>query len=180
MLRDVETNGERNRLLYILKSAKALPIRTQVREFLITSKGVKLVDAYLGADGVLTGVGEVEPASPGTGGADGGAGGTGARKKLSLAHRRKAVEAQIENPAPGVFGKSRRSLIEFQPPFESKRRSRERLKPGKDGRQPAMKAQVVNHELKPPEFFMKLKKVCLQAQVQTACIGQKQNQHGPR
>lgn len=54
LLRDVETGGERNRLLYVLK-ARGMEHSNQVREFLITSKGVRLVSAYLGIEGVLTG-----------------------------------------------------------------------------------------------------------------------------
>jgi circadian clock protein KaiC len=54
LLRDVESYGERNRLLYVLKS-RGMPHSNQLREFLITSEGVKLVPAYLGSDGVLTG-----------------------------------------------------------------------------------------------------------------------------
>jgi len=54
LLRDVEVGGERNRLMYVLKS-RGMAHSNQVREFLITSKGLKLVDVYLGANGVLTG-----------------------------------------------------------------------------------------------------------------------------
>ena len=54
LLRDVELGGERNRLLYVLKS-RGMAHSNQVREFLITSKGIKLVEAYLGEEGVLTG-----------------------------------------------------------------------------------------------------------------------------
>lgn len=51
---DIESNGERNRGLYVLKS-RGMSHSNQIREYLITSGGVKLVDAYLGASGVLTG-----------------------------------------------------------------------------------------------------------------------------
>ena len=54
LLRDVETGGERNRLIYVLKS-RGMAHSNQVREFLITSKGVRMVEAYLGSEGVLTG-----------------------------------------------------------------------------------------------------------------------------
>jgi len=54
LLRDVEVGGERNRLLYVLK-ARGMAHSNQVREFQITSKGIKLVPAYLGSAGVLTG-----------------------------------------------------------------------------------------------------------------------------
>jgi circadian clock protein KaiC len=53
-LKDAETNGERNRLLYIMKS-RGMRHSHQVREFLITDKGLKLVEIYLGPAGVLLG-----------------------------------------------------------------------------------------------------------------------------
>jgi len=54
LLRDLECNGERNRSLYILKS-RGMSHSNQVREFLITDKGVELVDVYSGAHGIVTG-----------------------------------------------------------------------------------------------------------------------------
>ena len=54
LLRDIESNGERNRGLYILKS-RGMNHSNQVREFLITNTGVELIDVYSGAGGVLTG-----------------------------------------------------------------------------------------------------------------------------
>jgi circadian clock protein KaiC len=54
MLRDVETNGERNRLLYLLKS-RGMEHSNQVREFRLTSSGIELINVYLGPGGVLTG-----------------------------------------------------------------------------------------------------------------------------
>lgn len=53
-LRVIEGNGERNRLLYVLKS-RGMEHSNQVREFLLTSKGIDLVDVYLGQETVLTG-----------------------------------------------------------------------------------------------------------------------------
>jgi circadian clock protein KaiC len=51
---DIESNGERNRGLYALKS-RGMNHSNQIREYLLTGAGVKFVDAYLGATGVLTG-----------------------------------------------------------------------------------------------------------------------------
>jgi circadian clock protein KaiC len=53
-LRSVETNGERNRQLFILKS-RGMAHSNQLREFLLTEHGIELVDVYLGPEGVLTG-----------------------------------------------------------------------------------------------------------------------------
>ncbi|MFA6561175.1 MAG: circadian clock protein KaiC [Verrucomicrobiia bacterium] len=54
LLQDVEGNGERNRVLYVLK-ARGMAHSNQIREFLISDRGIDLVDAYIGASGVLTG-----------------------------------------------------------------------------------------------------------------------------
>ncbi len=54
LLRDIELGGERNRGIYILKS-RGMAHSNQIREFLITSRGVRLIRAYLGPEGVLTG-----------------------------------------------------------------------------------------------------------------------------
>ena len=54
LLRDVELNGERNRCLYVLKS-RGMAHSNQLREFVLTSDGIQLVPAYIGAGGVLTG-----------------------------------------------------------------------------------------------------------------------------
>ena len=54
LLRDVESDGERNRVLYVLKS-RGMAHSNQVREFLMTGRGVELREAYLGPAGVLTG-----------------------------------------------------------------------------------------------------------------------------
>lgn len=54
LLQDFEGNGERNRVLYVLK-ARGMKHSNQVREFLISDRGIDLVDAYIGANGVLTG-----------------------------------------------------------------------------------------------------------------------------
>jgi circadian clock protein KaiC len=94
LLRDLESNGERNKVLYVLKS-RGMDHSKQLREFHITSKGVKLVDAYLRPVGVLTGSArlaqeaqEVAAAQVSRQELE--------RKKLALTHQRKAMEARIE------------------------------------------------------------------------------------
>ncbi|MDP9079475.1 MAG: circadian clock protein KaiC [Bacteroidota bacterium] len=54
LVRDIEFNGERNRGMYIMKS-RGMKHSNQVREFVITDKGIDLVEVYLGPEGVLTG-----------------------------------------------------------------------------------------------------------------------------
>ncbi len=53
-LRNQESNGERNRTLYVLK-ARGMAHSNQVREFALTDNGVQLLDVYTGPGGVLTG-----------------------------------------------------------------------------------------------------------------------------
>lgn len=54
LLREIESSGERNRILNIIKS-RGMAHSNQVREFLITDGGVDLIDVYTGPAGVLTG-----------------------------------------------------------------------------------------------------------------------------
>ncbi len=54
LVRDVELHGERNRALYIMKS-RGMEHSKEVREFLISSKGLNLVDVWRGSEGILIG-----------------------------------------------------------------------------------------------------------------------------
>ncbi|HEY2906329.1 MAG TPA: circadian clock protein KaiC, partial [Vicinamibacterales bacterium] len=54
LLKTVESGGEMNRALYVLKS-RGMDHSNQIREFLLTDNGLQLLDVYLGPDGVLTG-----------------------------------------------------------------------------------------------------------------------------
>jgi circadian clock protein KaiC len=53
-LKSIETNGERNRTLDIIKT-RGMYHSNQVREYKLTNKGIKLIDIYLGPSGMLTG-----------------------------------------------------------------------------------------------------------------------------
>jgi circadian clock protein KaiC len=94
LLSDIELGGERNRGLYVLKS-RGMAHSNQVREFLITSQGLRLVPTYLGPTGVLTGsarlIQETQDAA-----AEKSLREEIQRKQLVLDYRRQAVEAQIE------------------------------------------------------------------------------------
>jgi circadian clock protein KaiC len=59
VLRDLETNGERNRGLHILKS-RGMASSNQVREFMVTNNGIQLTDVYIGPSGMLTGSARVQ------------------------------------------------------------------------------------------------------------------------
>jgi circadian clock protein KaiC len=54
LLRNVEGNGEHNRVLYVHKS-RGMAHSNQIREFLLTDQGIELADVYVGPQGVLTG-----------------------------------------------------------------------------------------------------------------------------
>jgi circadian clock protein KaiC len=54
LVRDIELAGERNRGMYVLKS-RGMAHSNQIREFLITPRGIDLQDVYVGPEGVLTG-----------------------------------------------------------------------------------------------------------------------------
>jgi circadian clock protein KaiC len=54
LLKTIEVGGERNRALYVLKS-RGMEHSNQIREFLLTNDGLRMLDVYLGPEGVLTG-----------------------------------------------------------------------------------------------------------------------------
>jgi circadian clock protein KaiC len=69
-----EFNGERNRLLSVLKS-RGMPHSNQVREMLLTQHGIALLEPYLGPSGAVTGA---------------------ARKSLEAIEKAFAVEREIK------------------------------------------------------------------------------------
>jgi circadian clock protein KaiC len=99
-LRDLEGAGERNRAMYILKS-RGMAHSNQVREFLITSRGVDLVDASVGPNGILVGsarlVHEAESRAATVRRQD-----ESARRERALERQRKLVAAQIEALRSGL------------------------------------------------------------------------------
>ena len=54
LLRSLEQAGERNRGLYILKS-RGMAHSNQIREFILTDHGAKLLEVAIGPDGIVTG-----------------------------------------------------------------------------------------------------------------------------
>jgi circadian clock protein KaiC len=93
LLQDFEGNGERNRVLYVLK-ARGMAHSNQIREFLISHRGVDLVDAYIGPSGVLTGSARAAQEA-----LEKAAGLSrqqeAARRKRELERKREAIERQI-------------------------------------------------------------------------------------
>jgi circadian clock protein KaiC len=95
LLRDLEQSGERNRCLYILKS-RGMAHSNQLREFLITDKGIRLLPAYIGAGQVYTGSARLVQEAKDAGEAllrkQ-----TIERKQGELQSKRRELEARIEN-----------------------------------------------------------------------------------
>jgi circadian clock protein KaiC len=54
LVRDIEFNGERNRGMYVMKS-RGMSHSNQIREFVISDKGLDLIDLFIGPEGVMTG-----------------------------------------------------------------------------------------------------------------------------
>lgn len=94
LLRDIELGGERNRALYVLKS-RGMAHSNQVREFVITSRGVRLVPAYLGPNGVLTGSARLNQEAAEKDAAESSRQ-ERERRRRAFEHRRQAAAAQIE------------------------------------------------------------------------------------
>jgi circadian clock protein KaiC len=92
-LREIEHAGERNRTVYLIKS-RGMSHSNQVREFLITNEGVRLVDVYIGPQGVLVGSArEAQAVLDATATSDRKR--EEDRSRRALERRTKAVEAQI-------------------------------------------------------------------------------------
>jgi circadian clock protein KaiC len=93
LLQDIEGNGERNRVLYVLK-ARGMAHSNQSREFLISDRGIDLVDAYVGPGGVLTGAARAAQTARDKAGALASQQET-ARRQRDLERKRAALERQI-------------------------------------------------------------------------------------
>jgi circadian clock protein KaiC len=92
LLKTLEGNGEHNRVLYVLKS-RGMATSNQIREFLLTARGIELADVYVGPQGVLTGSArqaqEAQERSDGAARLE-----ILEQRRTHLARRRESVEAQ--------------------------------------------------------------------------------------
>ncbi len=95
LLRDYEVNGERNRLIHILKS-RGTKHSNQVREFVISDKGIDLVEIYQGPNGILTGTARVSAIARDRASDLAGLNEI-ARLERQLEHNRIAIESQIRS-----------------------------------------------------------------------------------
>jgi circadian clock protein KaiC len=94
LARDIEISGERNRGLYVLKS-RGMHHSNQIREFILSAEGIKLVEVYLGPGGMLTGSARVALEAQERDASLQRAN-ESELKLTQLERKRKAMEAQIE------------------------------------------------------------------------------------
>ncbi|GAB3991091.1 circadian clock protein KaiC [Nocardioides marmoraquaticus] len=94
LLRNHESNGERNRLMFVIKS-RGTAHSNQVREFVLGSDGPQLVDVLVGPEGVLTGSAREEHLAK-TEAARVAEQEETHRRRRALARRTSALRAQIE------------------------------------------------------------------------------------
>ncbi|MFO7639451.1 MAG: ATPase domain-containing protein, partial [bacterium] len=93
LLRMVESASERNRVLCILKS-RGMAHSNQMREFMITDKGIKLADVYAGGGEVRTGSARVNQESRDKA-AVVAAGQASHRRRQELTHEQLVLEAEV-------------------------------------------------------------------------------------
>jgi len=94
LLQNIESDGERNRGLYVLKS-RGMEHSNQIREFVISGKGIDLVDAYIGPGGMLVGAARAAQSSRDKAAALASQQNTLHRRR-TLERKHTAVERQIE------------------------------------------------------------------------------------
>jgi circadian clock protein KaiC len=93
LVKNIESNGERNRGLYVLK-ARGIAHSNQVREFRLSDHGMELIDTYVGSDGVVMGSARaVQAAREAAALAEREA--TRQRKQRELQRRQELFEAQL-------------------------------------------------------------------------------------
>jgi circadian clock protein KaiC len=92
-VRNLESNGERTRGLYVLKS-RGMPHSNQIREFILSDRGAQLLDVYNGSAGVLTGTARMVQEERDKAEALTQRNET-KRKRRELAQKKEAMEAQI-------------------------------------------------------------------------------------
>jgi circadian clock protein KaiC len=93
LLRNVESDGERNRLLFVIKS-RGTAHSNQVREFILTDHGAELLDVSVGPRGVLTGSARMTQVAEERA-AEAERSNELERRQLNLTRRSAEVEAQI-------------------------------------------------------------------------------------
>jgi circadian clock protein KaiC len=98
-LQDIESNGERNRGIMIMKS-RGMAHSNQVREFILTDRGIEIADAYIGPSGILTGSARASREAQERADLAGQKNELN-RKKRELERKRKVMQARIEELKAG-------------------------------------------------------------------------------
>lgn len=122
----LESNGERNRGIYVLKS-RGMNHSNQLREYQLTSQGVRMVDAYLGSAGVLTGSARMSQEA-----ADAAAAvrrsAESERRQREIVRKRASLERQIGDLRAALAAEEEeaRKLQEYDEEFEKRMQSERR------------------------------------------------------
>lgn len=95
LLRMMESNGERNRLMYIMKS-RGMAHSNQMREFVLSKDGVQLVDVYVGFGEVLTGTARMTQEAKDRAEAESGRQNE-ERRRRELEHEHSTLDMQIQS-----------------------------------------------------------------------------------
>jgi circadian clock protein KaiC len=104
LVKNIESNGERNRGLYILK-VRGIGHSNQVREFRLTDHGMEIIDTYVGSEGVLMGSARAAQAA----------------REATLAEDRKAARQRQERELQRKQELYEAQLIALRSQFESER-----------------------------------------------------------
>jgi circadian clock protein KaiC len=113
LVRMLESNRERNRLLYILKS-RGMAHSNQMREFILTKDGIQLQDVYVGPGALLTGTARLVQEAQNRAGFLA-AQQTAERRGRELAQEQASLEAQVAVLTARVASlKAERGLVETQ------------------------------------------------------------------
>src|ERR1051326_3004524 len=104
LVKNIESNGERNRGLYILK-VRGIGHSNQVREFRLTDHGMEIIDTYVGSEGVLMGSARAAQAA----------------REATLAEDRKAARQRQQRELQRKQELYEAQLIALRSQFESER-----------------------------------------------------------
>jgi len=123
LLRDIETSGERNRGIYVLKS-RGMGHSNQIREFELTKRGIRLREVYLGPEGMLTGSARVAQETREKMAAEERARELEGRRR-ELSRRREALEAEFDEKRKAFERDLRESGVRLEEEESRDRRSAE-------------------------------------------------------
>lgn len=121
LVRQIELSGERNRGLYVLKS-RGMAHSNQVRELVLSSRGIELTEVYLGPEGALTGSARLAQE---------------ARERREGAVRRQEIERarlDLERRRKALDAKMAALRLDFEAEEEEMQRFIEEAETGEEGR----------------------------------------------